>query len=481
MRKLIASLLHWPVTAVIDIVLINAGYLFAFTVLWRHLVAPQDNFHAYSHLVPMICSATLAIFYLSDLYGQWVRWSVAHTVYSIFLAISMTSISTIAIGFWSREFAFPRSVFVIAAMAHLVLIVGYRYTLRQLHHRLLGHRKTIVIGDDTEDAYTVAERLHASCRQLFSIQGCVSRCGAEEVLRLHPETETVVMTAKCENRNDIVRYCVWNHLELLAAPNLPELLFFGAESIGIGDLLLFSIGQKKVNPAQALLKRMIDFAGASLLILITSPVLLVLWIIIPLLSDGPAFFRQERVGKKGKKFEILKFRTMVSDAEKLTGPVLSVDRDPRITGLGAFLRATRLDELPQLINVVRGEMSIVGPRPERPFFVNQFEAEMPAYALRHSVRPGITGLAQVMGCYSTTPERKLQFDLLYIYNRSLVIDFKILFKTAQVVLQREQAAGLKAKSSCPDRQSCAHRSAACFDAESCPLVGTIYETQSVGD
>ena len=185
--------------------------------------------------------------------------------------------------------------------------------------------------------------------------------------------------------------------------------------------------------------------GSLALLLLSSPVLLLVAALIPLTSKGSAWFRQERVGTNGKPFHILKFRTMVADAEQHSGPVLASESDPRITPLGRFLRATRIDELPQLFNVLKGDMSLVGPRPERAFFVEQFEREFPAYELRHAVKPGLTGLAQVVGRYSTTVERKLHFDLLYIYNYSLLLDLKILLQTIRVVLQREQAAGLTLK------------------------------------
>jgi lipopolysaccharide/colanic/teichoic acid biosynthesis glycosyltransferase len=137
---------------------------------------------------------------------------------------------------------------------------------------------------------------------------------------------------------------------------------------------------------------------------------------------------------------------MIADAERQSGPVLASSHDPRITPLGQFLRATRLDELPQLINVLKGDMSLVGPRPEREFFIQQFEREVPGYGLRLAVKPGITGLAQVMGRYDTSVRRKLGFDLLYICKYSLLLDLKLLFQTLEVVLHQEKAAGVNERS-----------------------------------
>lgn len=169
---------------------------------------------------------------------------------------------------------------------------------------------------------------------------------------------------------------------------------------------------------------------------------LVLLIIIPLTSSGPAIYKQERIGLNGKPYWIYKFRSMIQDAEKITGPVLAENNDSRITAIGKFIRAIRLDELPQLLNVLKGEMSLIGPRPEREFFISQYMETLPYYSYRLSVKPGITGLAQVLAYYSTTAEDKLRFDLLYVRNYSFSMDMKILFQTLQVVLQRDRAQGL---------------------------------------
>jgi lipopolysaccharide/colanic/teichoic acid biosynthesis glycosyltransferase len=165
-------------------------------------------------------------------------------------------------------------------------------------------------------------------------------------------------------------------------------------------------------------------------------------ILIRLTSPGKILFAQRRVGRDGVGFTLSKFRTMVADAERHTGPVLATANDPRITKTGAFLRATRLDEFPQLFNVLRGEMSLVGPRPERPHFVQQFREQIPGYEFRLAVKPGVTGLAQVFGRYSTTAERKLRFDLTYITKYSLLMDIRLLLSTIAVLLRREQAEGI---------------------------------------
>lgn len=185
-------------------------------------------------------------------------------------------------------------------------------------------------------------------------------------------------------------------------------------------------------------KRAVDFVGALVLLVLLAPLFAVIALLIKLTSPGPVFYRQERVGEKGRIFSVIKFRSMRTGAEAATGPVWSrEDRDPRVTWVGRHLRQFRLDELPQLLNVLPGEMSFVGPRPERPYFVERLRKVIPYYDERHNVKPGITGWAQIKFGYSSTiedAERKLEFDLYYVKNMSLFLDIAIILDTIKVVL-----------------------------------------------
>ena len=161
------------------------------------------------------------------------------------------------------------------------------------------------------------------------------------------------------------------------------------------------------------------------------------------IGGGTAFYVQERITRDNKVFKIYKFRTMVENAEAISGPVLAQEVDKRITRLGHILRATRLDEIPQIFNILIGDMSIVGPRPERPFFVEQFCEEMPEYNLRHRVKAGLTGLAQVQGKYNTSVRDKLKYDLLYINGYSLALDIKLIMQTLNILLRSNSTEGVK--------------------------------------
>ena len=187
------------------------------------------------------------------------------------------------------------------------------------------------------------------------------------------------------------------------------------------------------------MKRLVDLVMATTILLLTWPFMLLTALMVKLDSPGPALFKQERIGQDGRPFTLMKFRSMRADAEKLTGAGWATEDDPRITKVGRFIRKTRLDELPQLFNVLRGQMSLVGPRPERDPFVQDLAARIPYYHQRHIVKPGLTGWAQINYPYGNTMEdalHKLQYDLFYIKNHSVLFDLSILFSTIKTVVLR---------------------------------------------
>jgi exopolysaccharide biosynthesis polyprenyl glycosylphosphotransferase len=185
------------------------------------------------------------------------------------------------------------------------------------------------------------------------------------------------------------------------------------------------------------LKRLVDFALATVLLIALSPLLLLIWIAIRLSGPGPVLYRQERIGLHNRPFNVVKFRSMIHGAEDDSGPVWAAERDPRVTGVGRWLRRWRLDELPQLFNVIKGDMSLVGPRPERSVFVNEFLAVVPMYNQRHGLRPGMTGWGQIHYDYAASREQtrdKLEYDLFYVKNASFLLDLAILLRTTRTLV-----------------------------------------------
>ena len=254
------------------------------------------------------------------------------------------------------------------------------------------------------------------------------------------EAKEIIIALEKEERDllvEIIAKCETKNVGLKIVPDLYEILSGQARTSQIYGIPLIDIIPQLMPEWEKKIKRIIDIIVSLIIIILTLPVTLITSIAIVYESPGGVFFKQERCGLNGKLFKIYKFRSMKKDAEKNTGPVWSQKGDPRITRVGRFIRKVRIDEIPQMINVLNGEMSIVGPRPERPFFVEKLSEEIPYYKRRLKVRPGITGWAQVKHKYDETIEDvkiKLRYDLFYIENMSLRMDFKILFRTVFVVL-----------------------------------------------
>ena len=245
-------------------------------------------------------------------------------------------------------------------------------------------------------------------------------------------------------RNIILKRCVAEGIELYAIPRIGDVIMSGAERMHMFHLPMLRVRRYEPAPEFLFFKRLFDILASVLALITLSPVLLA--VAIAVRSDGgPALYKQRRLTKDGKTFDVLKFRSMRIDAEKDGIARLSTgDQDDRITPVGRVIRKFRLDELPQLFNILLGQMSIVGPRPERPEIAEQYEEELPEFALRLQAKAGLTGYAQVYGKYNTTPYDKLQMDLMYIANPSLAEDFKIIFATIKILFEKESTDGVKA-------------------------------------
>lgn len=440
MNRPLRFLLYKPIVMLCDVCLVNAAFVVALELYEGSSLLPPINVALNVNRALLVSIAALLTFHLLDLYRDWLRRSLRHVLYSILIAVSMIVLITMGIGFWDRQYAFPRTVLVLAALIQAVLLCLYRMQMRRMYRCWFGDRRTVVIAESEEDAWSVVQKFVEHDVGLYRLQGYLLRSDLEAPYPELDSAETIVLGQSLHQKEDIILHCFNSKKEVLVVPKLSELTLFGAEAREVDDLLVLGIQPHRLNAVEAFLKRMFDFVASIALLLALTPLLLVVSVAIRLTSRGPIFYRQERIGKGGQVFEVLKFRTMIENAERHSGPVLASEHDPRVTEVGRLLRALRIDELPQLINVIRGEMSLVGPRPERPYFVENFEVAFPAYQLRHAVKPGITGLAQVMGRYRTTAESKLNFDLLYIYNYSLLLDLKIVLQTLRVVLQGEPVA-----------------------------------------
>ena len=244
-------------------------------------------------------------------------------------------------------------------------------------------------------------------------------------------------------RNDILKFCYRNKIRTYLAPKVTDIVVRGAESINLFDTPLLLVKGTGLTSSQRLIKRIMDLVVCLVVLILTAPLMLVLALAIKLEDGGSVFYKQARMSLDGNVFEILKFRSMIVDAEKDGHSIPAVGHDPRITKVGRFIRATRLDELPQLLNIIKGEMSLVGPRPERLEHVIQYTEQVPEFEFRTKVKGGLTGYAQIYGKYNTSPYDKLRLDMMYIENYSLMLDIKLIMLTLRVIFSKDSTEGFE--------------------------------------
>lgn len=248
-----------------------------------------------------------------------------------------------------------------------------------------------------------------------------------------------------EAKNRMISKAIAMNKEIYLLPNLYNISMIKTEIVQFDDTPALRMRRFSLNRMQRFFKRTLDITVSAIGIIITSPIMLAAAIAIKIDSPGSIIYKQERVTIYGKAFNLYKFRTMISNAEEKTGAVLAIEKDPRITNVGRILRRYRIDELPQFMNVLSGSMSIVGPRPERPVFVEEFRKEIDCYDKRFLVKAGITGLAQVLGRYDTAVKDKILYDLLYIKRYSFFLDIKLILQSIKIVFVKESSQGVTEK------------------------------------
>jgi exopolysaccharide biosynthesis polyprenyl glycosylphosphotransferase len=425
---------------VLDAILANAAYLLGFLIKFGTTI-PQVNLTAFLRLSPWIGILSVISLWLVGGYDDGFQWRV-EVVYNATLSAFLTGIGGMAIAFLTRDFAFPRTIFILGFIFHVLVLSFSRLVITRLIPRVGKARKVAVVGSAAQ-SQVVAERISSLFGYSLQVTYMLDSAEADnpEVL----DSVDIVCfgdSLPANVKEDVIRICLALGKDVYVVPDLYDILLHRARLGRLDDLMILLVEGLSITGGQQLVKRTFDTCLALVLLVILSPLVLIIIAAIAVTSPGSPFYSQERIGWKGKPFKLLKFRTMIQDAERDTGPVLTWEGDPRITRVGRILRSLRLDELPQLINVLQGDMSFVGPRPERPFFVDQFSNSIPDYRYRLQVKPGITGLAQIEGRYSTNPEDKLKYDLYYIRSFSLLLDLQIMLRTMKVAFTPDKANGL---------------------------------------
>jgi exopolysaccharide biosynthesis polyprenyl glycosylphosphotransferase len=345
--------------------------------------------------------------------------------------------------FFGRWFTFPRTIVVISFLISSILLTIWRIIVFQLYVKLDGTKKVMVVGNEI-NCKRALFNFNQSKNNRHVMTHVVLHNYFHNIEKNIDDVDIVYVTENVaeDERTKIYELVIRKNKQLFLSTTFENLTLINPNIMNIEDESIIEINEFKISPEEDLVKRIIDFVISLILLIITSPVMLITAILVKVTSRGPVFYKQVRITKGQKEFNILKFRTMSATAEKDSGPVLATANDARVTTVGKYLRSLRIDELPQLINVLRGDMSLVGPRPERPFFVEQFVEQNKYYDLRHNIRAGITGFAQVYGKYASDFSSKLNFDLLYIQKYSLLFDIKILLQTIKILFDKVSSKGV---------------------------------------
>jgi len=329
----------------------------------------------------------------------------------------------------------------LAFLIQIILTIGWTWAVNKWYFKNADVIRTIVVYDEQEDLKEWQE--NNSLKNRFNIVKTLS-VNDFKLKQLTGKIGCIfLIDVHSHQRNQILKYCVANNVQVMILPRIGDVIMSGADNLHILHLPILTTGRYHPKPEFLIIKRSFDLIVSILVFILVSPVFLLVSILIKFDDQGPVFYKQERLTKNGKRFKVIKFRSMRTDAEKDGVARLSTgDQDNRVTKIGKFLRKVRLDEIPQLINIIKGEMSIVGPRPERPSIATQYEKKLPEFNLRLQAKAGLTGYAQVYGKYNTDPYNKLKMDLMYIAHPSVLEDLKIMFATVKIIFISDSTEGI---------------------------------------
>lgn len=327
-------------------------------------------------------------------------------------------------------------------LADILFIFIWTFLFHFIYKQMFPPRKMLLVAGDRRD-YHLRDKINSRddkyeiCKVVSYHEGIGT---IEKMIDLYDGV--IIGDMPSHERNQIIKYCFNVGKRSYSVPKISDILLRSSDEMNLFDSPLLLSRNLGLSIEQQWIKRCEDIVVSLVMLVLFSPIFLIASIGIKCTDGGPIFYKQERLTKDGKVFMIYKFRTMVIDAEKKLGPVLASQDDPRILPVGHYLRATRLDEIPQILNILRGEMSVVGPRPERPLLFAEISKDIPEFNYRLKVKAGLTGFAQVYGKYNTTSYDKLKLDLSYIQNYSLFLDLKLIIMTPKIMFLKESTEGI---------------------------------------
>jgi exopolysaccharide biosynthesis polyprenyl glycosylphosphotransferase len=436
-----------------DILAVNAAFLFSywfrfFSGLFSLAYGIPDLTH-YSRILPILTIIMIFLFRSDKLYFVRSRLSIVDEFFSVVRSVSVGIMVFMAGTFLYREFSFSRGMLILAWGVLILFMSIWRFFVNRVRFAFRAKSRNLLILGDGEMVIRLISHISGDPHWDYDIRAVLrlrpGGVGGEiadvpvyvglerlgEILGKYDIDEVIVTEADMPRQDlmNVVLECDKNMAEVRIVADLLGMVTSQVDMRTIDGVPLLGLKESPLAEwMNRAVKRTMDIFVSLLAMVICSPILLVVAAAVKLSSPGSVFYFQKRIGEDGRRFAIIKFRTMIENAEKGVGPVWARKDDPRRTPIGTFLRSTNLDELPQLINVIKGEMSLVGPRPERPHFVGKFKQDIPRYMARHKIKSGMTGWAQVNGLRGNTSiEERTKYDLYYVENWSVMFDIKILF------------------------------------------------------
>lgn len=423
--------------------LITAIYAYVWIYYFNERML-QAPFFRRGNWMMIFLYGVLLVFFMQMYGGYKVGYlKKGNLIYSQILSVVFLNTFTyFQIAVLDKRFFAP-TVLILMTFADAAAIVIWTMIFERIYMWMYPPRRMLMVYGDRSD-YHLMEKMNAR-EDKYEITDMMSyRQGFQAfVEKVKGFDGVIVGDMPSHDRNLILKYCFEQEIRTYAVPKISDILLRSSDDLTLFDSPLLLSRNRGLTVEQEMIKRFMDVVFSLLAAVITLPFFAVIGAAIKLTDGGPVFYRQVRLTKGGKEFEIYKFRTMIQNAEAESGARLASEKDPRILPVGRFLRATRLDELPQIYNILKGDMSIVGPRPERPELAAEIEKEIPEFTYRLKVKAGLTGYAQVYGKYNTTSYDKLKLDLTYIRNYSILLDLKLIIMTPKIMLLKESTEGVK--------------------------------------
>ena len=424
-----------------EVVLLTAIYY----ILWRFAydVPTMHNFFGNGKwlLMGVYAFLTLILFQYSDSF-KFGHLKLTDIVISQLISIIILNFVT-----YFQLCLIANTILSVVPMLVLCLIdVGISFILSYIftaiyHHFCVPKRMVMVYGSENALSLKVKMDTRSDKYKIIKMMSCNDFTYDEIIAEIIDFDAVVINDVDAKIRNDLLKFCYKNSIRTYLVPKLSDIIYSGGEEITLFDTPLKLVKGRGLTPAQRLIKRVFDLILCVIALIPTLPITLIVAVAIKIEDGGSIFYRQKRVTKDGKTFDILKFRSMIENAESDGKPHPATENDSRITKVGKIIRATRIDELPQIFNILKGDMSIVGPRPERVEHCEKYGVEIPEFEFRNKVKGGLTGFAQIYGKYNTSALDKLRLDLMYIENYSLILDIKLILMTVRIMFKKESTEG----------------------------------------